>query len=103
MALFLFFRTVEGWEKSFIAKRVMFEAFDCYLALFYIAFYRFDVVALRNELIGLFSGMVAFLLIHLPVVSRSCLLGCFISLLNSYLGSGMLEFVELRRGNSNRD
>ncbi|XP_065183783.1 anoctamin-8-like [Sycon ciliatum] len=49
-------RTVEEWEKSFIVKRVIFEAFDCYLALFYIAFYRFDVVALRNELVGLFWG-----------------------------------------------
>ena len=34
----------------------MFEVFDCFLPLFYIAFYQLNVVALRRELVGLFWG-----------------------------------------------
>ena len=55
-SLLLSHRTEENYQNSLVIKRVIFEAFDCYLALFYIAFYRLDVVALRAELIGLFSG-----------------------------------------------
>ena len=37
-------------------KRVLFELFDCFLPLFYIAFYQLDIVSLRRELVGLFWG-----------------------------------------------
>ena len=37
-------------------KRVLFELFDCYLPLFYIAFYQLNIIALRRELVGLFWG-----------------------------------------------
>ncbi|XP_065883003.1 anoctamin-10-like isoform X2 [Dysidea avara] len=47
-------RDVHSWHNSLIFKRVLFECADCYLPLFYIAFYQFNVVALRNEMIGLF-------------------------------------------------
>ena len=49
-------RTVEQWNNSFITKRFLFEAFDCYTPLFYIAFYRLDINSLRSELVGLFWG-----------------------------------------------
>ena len=52
--LVLFYRDVHSWHNSLIFKRVLFECADCYLPLFYIAFYQFNVVALRNEMIGLF-------------------------------------------------
>lgn len=35
---------------------MLFEVFDCFLPLFYIAFYQLNVVALRRELVGLFWG-----------------------------------------------
>ncbi|XP_028413837.1 anoctamin-8-like [Dendronephthya gigantea] len=49
-------RTESEWGRSLIVKRVAFEAFDCFLPLFYIAFYQLDVVNLRRELLGLFGG-----------------------------------------------
>ena len=52
-------RLVERAElrlNSLIIKRVLFEVFDCFLPLFYIAFYQLNVVALRRELVGLFWG-----------------------------------------------
>ncbi|XP_048585783.1 anoctamin-8 [Nematostella vectensis] len=49
-------RTEREWNNSLIIKRVMFEVFDCFLPLFYIAFYQLNVVALRRELVGLFWG-----------------------------------------------
>ena len=56
--LLLFFnRTEKDWDNSLIIKRVLFEVFDCFLPLFYIAFYQLNVVALRRELVGLFWGM----------------------------------------------
>ena len=50
-------RTESEWSRSLIVKRVAFEAFDCFLPLFYIAFYQLNVVNLRRELLGLFGGM----------------------------------------------
>jgi len=38
-----------------ILKRFFFEAFDSYIALFYIAFYERDVKNLRSELVSLFQ------------------------------------------------
>lgn len=52
-----FDRTERDWDNSLIIKRVFFEIFDCFLPLFYIAFYQLNVVALRRELVGLFWGM----------------------------------------------
>lgn len=54
--LTFFCRTESEWSRSLIVKRVAFEAFDCFLPLFYIAFYQLDVVNLRRELLGLFGG-----------------------------------------------
>ena len=42
-------------ENSLVIKRFLFEAFDCYVALFYTAFYELDPIALRQELIGLYT------------------------------------------------
>jgi len=42
-------------ENALIFKRVFFEAFDCYIALFYIAFFQFDVVRLRVELVQMYT------------------------------------------------
>jgi anoctamin-10 len=35
-------------------KRFVFEFLDCYLHLFYVAFYKLDIIALRKELISLY-------------------------------------------------
>jgi hypothetical protein len=40
---------------SLVLKRFLFEAFDCYVALFYLAFYERDIIRLRMELIGIFQ------------------------------------------------
>jgi len=47
--------TVFGFQNSLILKRFLFEAFDCYVALFYLAFYERDVDRLRLELITVFN------------------------------------------------
>jgi len=47
--------TVFGHQNSLILKRFLFEAFDCYVALFYLAFYERDVYRLRLELITVFN------------------------------------------------
>ena len=62
-------RTEREWDNSLIIKRVLFEVFDCFLPLFYIAFYQLNVVALRRELVGLFWGKER--VVHLCVA-----LGC---------------------------
>lgn len=49
-------RTEQEWNSSVIIKKVLFELFDCYLPLFYIAFYQLNIISLRRELIGLFWG-----------------------------------------------
>jgi len=48
-------RTEEDHEQSLIIKRFFFEAFDCYIALFYLAFAQFNLSAVRVELISLYS------------------------------------------------
>ena len=41
---------------SLVAKRVLFEAFDCYVALFYLAFWQLDALKVRRELQALFTA-----------------------------------------------
>ena len=57
-------RTLTGWENhetqtayenSLVLKRFLFEAFDCYIVLFYLAFYERDVERLRSELVAVFN------------------------------------------------
>ena len=43
-------------RSSMLFKRFAFEASDCYLALFYIAFELKDVPKLRAELVALFTA-----------------------------------------------
>lgn len=69
---FLFNRTERDWDNSLIIKRVLFEVFDCFLPLFYIAFYQLNVVALRRELVGLFWGMHQFCWIPLYYFKIYC-------------------------------
>jgi hypothetical protein len=49
-------RTVQRWHNSLVVKRVFFECFDCFMPLFYIAFYQLDVVTLRAEIVSLFMS-----------------------------------------------
>jgi uncharacterized protein (DUF2062 family) len=42
-------------SNSLVLKRFLFEAFDCYVALFYLAFYERDVDRLRFELVSVFQ------------------------------------------------
>jgi len=44
-----------SFSNSLILKRFMFEAFDCYIALFYLAFYERDISKLRSELVSVFN------------------------------------------------
>lgn len=39
-----------------MVKRVFFECFDCFMPLFYIAFYQLDVITLRAEIVSLFMS-----------------------------------------------
>uniref|UniRef100_A0A7S1U8V0 Anoctamin transmembrane domain-containing protein n=1 Tax=Phaeomonas parva TaxID=124430 RepID=A0A7S1U8V0_9STRA len=48
-------RTEEDHEYSLTFKRFFFEAFDCYIALFYLGFAQFDLPALRTELVSLYT------------------------------------------------
>ena len=48
-------RTSIEYENSVILKRFLFESFDCYIALFYLAFFQFDVIRLRVELVGMYT------------------------------------------------
>lgn len=48
-------RTFHEHRNAVVAKRVLFEAFDCYIALFYLAFVRLDILLLRQELTSLFT------------------------------------------------
>eukprot|EP00934_Nitzschia_sp_Nitz4_P001951 Nitzschia sp. Nitz4//scaffold78_size91513//55130//57271//NITZ4_004933-RA/size91513-processed-gene-0.93-mRNA-1//-1//CDS//3329558142//1951//frame0 len=47
--------TQTAHDNSLILKRFLFEAFDCYIALFYLAFYERDVEKLRSELVAVFN------------------------------------------------
>lgn len=49
-------RTQQTYDSSMLFKRFAFEASDCYLALFYIAFELRDVPKLRAELVALFTA-----------------------------------------------
>ncbi|KAL3935105.1 MAG: hypothetical protein SGBAC_009308 [Bacillariaceae sp.] len=43
------------YDNSLILKRFLFEAFDCYIALFFLAFYACDIERLRAELVAVFN------------------------------------------------
>lgn len=47
--------TQTAHDNSLILKRFLFEAFDCYIVLFYLAFYERDVERLRSELVAVFN------------------------------------------------
>ena len=47
-------RTVWGHQNSLILKRFVFEFFDAFIGLFYLAFYEYDIVKLRSELVAVF-------------------------------------------------
>jgi hypothetical protein len=47
--------TEDSFQNSLILKRFLFECFDCYVALFYLAFYERDVERLRMELVAVFN------------------------------------------------
>jgi anoctamin-10 len=47
--------TTVNHRNSLILKRFLFEAFDCWVALFYLAFYERDIERLRLELIAVFQ------------------------------------------------
>lgn len=47
--------TQTSHDHSLILKRFLFEAFDCYIVLFYLAFYERDVERLRLELVAVFN------------------------------------------------
>lgn len=47
--------TQTSHDNSLILKRFLFEAFDCYIVLFYLAFYERDVERLRMELVTAFN------------------------------------------------
>ena len=47
-------KTDADYENALVLKRFLFDAFDCYIALFYLAFFECDIVRLRNELAALF-------------------------------------------------
>jgi len=45
----------QGYQNSVVLKRVLFEAFDAYSILFYLAIYERDALSLRLELVGAFN------------------------------------------------
>jgi len=49
-------RTETEHNNALIIKRFFFEAFDCYIALFYIAFFEQDILKLRSEMVSLFTA-----------------------------------------------
>ncbi|CAE8598029.1 unnamed protein product [Polarella glacialis] len=48
-------RLTHEHDNSLIIKRFLFEAFDCYIALFYVGFIQQDVRKLRSELVSLYT------------------------------------------------
>ncbi|CAJ1455010.1 unnamed protein product, partial [Effrenium voratum] len=48
-------RLLEQHQSSLIAKRFLFDAFDCYISLFYVGFVQQDIRKLRQELICLYG------------------------------------------------
>jgi anoctamin-10 len=66
--------TQDAYDNSLILKRFLFEAFDCYVVLFYLAFYERDVDRLRMELVAVFnidSFRRLFMEVILPMVLHS--------------------------------
>ena len=64
-------RTQQEYADSVVLKRFGFESFDCYIALFYLAFVQMDVVRLRVELVSLYvtdSARRAFLETIIPAL-----------------------------------
>ncbi len=49
-------RTEGRWHASMVIKRVTFECVDCFMPLFYIAFYQLDIITLRAEIASLFMS-----------------------------------------------
>eukprot|EP00559_Dactyliosolen_fragilissimus_P006979 CAMPEP_0184856590 /NCGR_PEP_ID=MMETSP0580-20130426/1767_1 /TAXON_ID=1118495 /ORGANISM="Dactyliosolen fragilissimus" /LENGTH=299 /DNA_ID=CAMNT_0027351693 /DNA_START=1439 /DNA_END=2338 /DNA_ORIENTATION=+ len=47
--------TENDFDNSLTFKRFLFEAFDAYLVLFYLAFYEQDIDKLRSELVNIFN------------------------------------------------
>ena len=47
--------THKSYSDSMIIKRFCFEATDCYLVLFFLAFYEQDIIKVRSELVSVFS------------------------------------------------
>jgi len=48
-------RSPSDHENALYIKRFLFEAFDCYIALFYLGFIERDIVLLRRELVSLYT------------------------------------------------
>jgi anoctamin-10 len=66
--------TQDAYDNSLILKRFLFEAFDCYVVLFYLAFYERDVDRLRIELVAVFnidSFRRLFMEVIIPMVLHS--------------------------------
>lgn len=49
-------KTEDDFENALIMKRFFFEAFDSYIALFFLAFIQCDIVLLRSELVALYTA-----------------------------------------------
>lgn len=49
-------RHEDAHRASLIVKRFLFEAFDCYIALFYLAFWDLNIMKVRAELQGMFTA-----------------------------------------------
>ena len=49
-------RTVQGFENAMIVKRVIFETFNTFTDLCYIAFVRLDITSLKTELISIYTA-----------------------------------------------
>ena len=50
-----FHKTVQGEENSLIVKRVVFETFNTFVDLIYLAFIKLDISAVRRELISIYT------------------------------------------------
>ena len=48
-------RLVREFENALILKRILFESFDCYAILFYIAFYQLKCQRLQTEVLALYT------------------------------------------------
>jgi hypothetical protein len=46
---------VREFENALILKRILFESFDCYAILFYIAFYQLKCQRLQTEVLALYT------------------------------------------------